>query len=237
MISIANRSKIKSQATFSNIIAVGGFITLLLGVVIPYIKPEYAEITFGFIIVGAVLSIAGVYMANRWVRLPRPEQSLDEALKKFPDSYRLYHYSGLLSQHILLSPYGITLFHTINWEGVFKYKNKRWKETISFGRAIRYPLEQHLGDPTKKSIKTKQEMRNILEKSLGGKLEIDIKSMIVFLHNKVRLDIENSVIPVYKIDILKKQIISKGTRMPEEIYNQIKSVLDSYYSPQMEQKA
>lgn len=237
MISIANRPKIKSQATFSNVITVGGFIALLLGVIIPYVKPEYTEITFGIMLAGFILSIAGVYLANRWVRPPRPEKSLDEALKKFPDSYRLYHYSGLPSRHILLSPYGITLFHTINWEGVFKYKNNRWKELINFGRAIRYPLEQHLGDPTKESIIAEQAMKEIFEKSLGKSYKIDIKSMIVFLHHKVRLEIENSIIPVYKIDILKKQIISKGTRMPEDIYDQIKSVLDSYYNPQMEQKA
>ena len=36
--------------------------------------------------------MVGIYFANRWVRKPRPEESLDKALKSFDDHYRIYHY-------------------------------------------------------------------------------------------------------------------------------------------------
>lgn len=236
MISIADRPKLKSMATFTNVLAVGGFATLLGSVVLPYFKPEFTLAAYGLMGSGIVLSVVGIYLANRWVRPPRPETSLDAALKKFPDSYRLYHYSGLPCKHILLTPYGIVLFHAFNWDGTFSYKNGHWKEHIKLGRAIRYPLEQHLGDPTKIALTVEQAMQDYLKSLLGEQGDLRLQSMVVFLHPRVKLDIENPAIAVSLIEGLKKKIPAKGERMPEALYQQIQTVLDKHYSPQSELK-
>jgi hypothetical protein len=234
MISIANRPKLKSDATFANTLSLGGFATLLISVVLPYIKPEFAQATIGLLLGGLILTTVGIYLGNRWARKPRPEASLEGALKKFPDSYRLYHYSKLPCKHILLSPFGVVLFHTINWEGVFSYKKGRWREYINFGRAIRYPLEQHLGNPSKVALGVEQSMRDYFKQKLGENNPIPIHSMIVFLHFKTNLDIENPSIPVYLIDGLKKKVPSKGEKLPDEVYSQLRSILDEQFTPQME---
>lgn len=236
MISIADRPKLKFQSTFSNIIAVGGFITLMLGIVLPYINSKFMSMSFGLMLGGMILSVIGIYILNRWGRKPRPEESLDNALKKLPDSFRLYHFSGLLCKHILLSPYGVTLFHTINWEGVFVYKNKRWKEMINLGRAIRFPLEQHLGDPSKLMLNAEQEIRDYFKQLLGENNIPQIRPVIIFLHPKTKLEIEKSAIPVCKVDALKKHIPIKGAKMPDEQYEKIKSALDGLYKPGLELK-
>jgi hypothetical protein len=234
MISIANRPKLKSNATFSNVLSLGGFATLLASVVLPYIKAGFIQSAMGLMLGGFVLSVIGIYLANRWARKPRPETSLESALKKFPDSYRLYHYSSLPCKHILLSPYGVFLIHTINWEGAFAYKNGRWREFINFGRAIRYPLEEHLGDPTKRALSIEQRMHDYFKDKAGENGALPIHSMIVFLHFKTKLDIENPTVPVYQIDELKKKIPAKGVRLSEMLYSQIKSALDEQFTPQME---
>jgi hypothetical protein len=234
MISIANRPKLKSYASFSNTLSLGGFATLLVSVVLPYLRPEYAQISLGLMLGGLILSTIGIYLANRWVRKPRPEISLDNALKKFPDSYRLYHYSGLPCKHILLSPYGLVLFRTINWEGKFTYANGRWREFINFGRAIRYPLENHLGDPTKSARNVEQSIRDFIKDLPGEDGDLPIQSMIVFLHFKVILEVEHPPMPVCMIDALKKKIPAKGERLPETLYDQIKTTLDNRFPPNME---
>jgi len=236
MISIADRPKLKSITTFSNVTAVGGFITLLGGVILPYYKSEFASIAYGLMGGGMILSIIGVYLTNRWVRPPRPETSLDEALKKFPDSFRLYHYSGLPCKHILLTPYGLVLFHTINWDGMFSFKNGHWKEKINLGRAIRYPLEQHLGNPSKKVQSDKQAVIDYLKASIRDTDSISLQSMIVFLHPKTKLNLENPTIPVCTIDTLKKKIVAKGERMPDAQYQQIQAIMDKCYPPLSENK-
>lgn len=236
MISIADRPKLKSMATFTNVLAVGGFMTLLGSLLLPYFKPEFTLLAYGLMGGGLLLSIVGIYLANRWVRPPRPETVLDQALKKFPDSFRLYHYSGLPCRHILLTPYGVILFHAINWEGVFSYKNGHWKEKINFGRAIRYPLEQHLGNPIKDAQIVENDMREILKSSIGELNDLRFQSMIIFLHPKTRLEVENPTIPVCMIDGLRKKIPVKGERLPEALYQKIQAILDSRFSPQRELK-
>lgn len=236
MISIADRPKLKSMATFTNVLAVGGFMTLLGSVILPYFKPEFTTVAYGLMGGGIILSVVGIYLANRWVRPPRPEKSLDEALKKFPNSFRLYHYSGLPCRHILLTPFGIVLLHIINWEGVFTYKNGRWKERINLGRAIRYPLEQHLGDPTKTALTVEQAVKEFFKNTLSEHDALHFYSMVVFLHPKIRLDVENPTIPVFSIDVLKKKIPAKGEKMPEALYQQIQSTLDGRYPFQSELK-
>ncbi|MBN1536107.1 MAG: NERD domain-containing protein [Anaerolineales bacterium] len=236
MISIADRPKLKSIATFTNVTAVGGFITLLGGVILPYFKPEFASVAYGFMLGGLIISIIGIYFTNRWVRPPRPETSLDEALRKFPDSYRLYHYSGLPCKHILLTPYGLVLFQAINWDGVFSYKNKRWKEHMNFGRVIRYPLEQHFDDPNKNASLMEQTVREYLKGYMGEYETLPLQSMVVFLHPRVKLEVENPSILVSALDGFKKKIPAKGERMPEALYESIQKALDECYPPAREQK-
>ncbi len=234
MISIADRPQLKFRSTFANSLSVGGLAMLLLSIVLPYFKPEFGLIASLLMLGGMVIAFIGIYFANRWVRKPRPEESLDIALKKFPNSYRLYHYSDLPCNHILLSPYGVMLFHTINWEGTFTYKKGHWRELINFGRAIRYLLEQHLGNPTNSALKIEQGMQGFFKNLLGENDTLRIQSVIVFLHFKAKLDIENPPMPVCMVDALKKQIPSKGERLPEALYQQIQSALDERYPSQRE---
>ncbi len=236
MISLANRPKLRSNSTFANVLSLGGFATLLLSVVLPYIKPEFIQATIGLLLGGLILSTIGIYLANRWARKPRPETSLEGALKKFPDSYRLYHYSNLPCKHILLSPFGVVLFHTINWEGVYSYKDGRWREYINFGRAIRYPLEQHLGNPTRTALSVEQNMRDYFKAKMGDISALPIHSTIVFLHFKTKLDVENPPVPVYLIDGLKKKVPAKGEKLPEALYSHLKEILDEQFTPEMELK-
>ena len=77
--------------------------------------------------------MSGIYFANRWVRKPRPEDSLAEALRTLGDGYNLYNYTCLPGKHVLLMPNGVMVFETINLAGDFSYLNGRWKEKMNPG--------------------------------------------------------------------------------------------------------
>ena len=58
---------------------------------------------------GWMLSQIGIYLAHRYVRDPRPDQVLDQQVKKVARDGRFYHFL-LPAPHVLLTPQGIIVF-------------------------------------------------------------------------------------------------------------------------------
>ena len=221
-----NRQKVKTRATWSNIANVGGLILILVSVVLPLFLPSWAGFAYAFMIVGMGAAMIGIYFANRWVRKPRPEESLDRALKSFDDHYRLYHYPSLPCDHLLLTPTGVIILEPFNLGGSFSYKQNRWKEAMTIGRALRYIVEEHLGDPIAAARQVEGELDRLFKKELDSEAAIPIKSIVVFTHPAANLDIEESPVPICKIDKLKKQITLNAPRLAPEQHEKISSFLE-----------
>src|SRR5512142_3481122 len=115
-----DRQKLNARAQAANIASIGGLLLLLASVVIPLFMPKWNTYTSVLMVLGAAGAMVGIYLANRWVRKPRPEDSLDKALKSFDDNYRLFHYpSSLPCEHILLTPNGLIALEVVNLNGSF----------------------------------------------------------------------------------------------------------------------
>jgi hypothetical protein len=222
-----DRQKVEARARWSNIASVGGLLLLMAGIVIPLFLPVLAGLAYASMIVGMGVSMVGIYFANRWVRKPRPEESLDRALKSFDDHYRLYHYPSLPCDHLLLTPTGVIILEPFNLGGNFSYRQNRWKEAMTIGRALRYIVEEHVGDPIATARQVEKELDQVCKKELGSEAAIPIKSIVVFIHPAANLDIEESPIPVCKIDKLKKQITLNAPRLASEQYEKLSSFLES----------
>jgi hypothetical protein len=222
-----DRQKIDARARWSNIASVGGLLLLMAGIAVPLFLPVLAGLAYASMIVGMGVSMVGIYFANRWVRKPRPEESLDRALKSFDDHYRLYHYPSLPCDHLLLTPTGVIILEPFNLGGNFSYKQNRWKEAMTIGRALRYIVEEHVGDPITAARQMEVELDRLFRKELGSEAVIPIKSIVVFTHPAANLDIEESPIPVCKIDKLKKQITLNAPRLAPEQHEKLSSFLES----------
>ena len=218
-----NQSRVNARARLANLASVGGLILLLISVVIPLFLPTWANFAYVLMIVGMGIAMVGIYFANRWVRKPRPEESLAKALKSFDDQYRLYHYPSLPCDHLLLTPTGLVVLETINLAGNFSYRNGKWKEAMSIGRALRYIVEERVSNPILSAQVAGEELWEKLSKELG--IDIPVRSVVVFTHPLVQLAIENAPLPVCKVDKLKKQIPSKGSRLAPELYQKLDSFL------------
>jgi hypothetical protein len=168
--------------------------------------------------------MVGIYYANRWVRQPRPEDKLDKSLKSLNDSCHLYHYPSLPCDHVLLSPSAVVILETVGLGGAFKYHNGKWKESMTIGRALRYIVEEHLGNP----IRTARETEGYLKKQFEKLelLEVPIKSVVVFTNPAVQLDIDSASIPVVKVEKLRKHIQTDTLRLEADVYTK----LDDYFT-------
>jgi hypothetical protein len=219
---VINNAKLAQRAKNANIASIGGMVVLLAGVILPLVIPSLGQIVpLICILAGIIISMIGIYQANRWVRRPRPEESLNKALKGLDDKYVLYHYpSSLPCDHVLLTPEGMVNLETINLAGQFSYKDGRWAERMTMGRALRSIVEERLGDPTRSALAVQRYLvGKLLE--LTGEM-VTIKPLIVFTHPNVELDLESDCpVPVYMADKLKRHVVISGPHLSPETYQKI----------------
>ena len=223
---IIDRQKVNARAVLANFASVGGLVVLLASVLIPLFLPGWINFSSILFVVGLGAAMIGIYFANRWVRKPRPEESLDKALKSLDDHYHIYHYPSLPCDHILLTPTGVIALEVVNLSGSFSYRNGQWKEAMTIGRALRYIVEERVGDPAAFSNGIVQELERLFEKEIGEKTRLPIKALTVFTHPTVELDIEGPSIPVCKIEKLRKQMMMSTERLAPETYEKLSAYLE-----------
>jgi hypothetical protein len=226
MKSIINQRKIARRATLANIASVGGLLALLVSVVVPLFRPGYLTFAYILMVVGLGVAMTGIYFANRWVKRPRPETSLDAALKSLSGAHRLYHYPALPCDHVLLTPNGVVVLETVNLGSRFAYKNGHWREAIGVGRALRYIVEEHLGDPFKSAHSAAQLLEEQLGRVREGKGGVPVRAVVVFTHPAARIEVENPPLPACTVDKLKKHVQIQGPRLEQGVYEQVAGYLD-----------
>jgi hypothetical protein len=225
-----DQPKVNARARLANLASVGGLILLLASVVMPLLLPSWSKAAYVLMFAGMGVAMIGIYFANRWIRKPRPEASLAKALKSFDDKYSLYHYPALPCDHLLMTPTGVIMLEVINLAGKFSYKGGKWKEAMTVGRALRYIVEERVTNPILTAKQEAQELGQLLSKACNADCSSLIRSVVVFTHPLVQLDIENPPIPVCKVEKLKKQISSKAPRLTPELYEKLGSYIESMTS-------
>jgi hypothetical protein len=221
-----DHEKVNARATLANAASVGGLLLLLASVVAPIFWQSLAPYALVLLLVGGVTSMVGIYLANRWVRRPRPEESLGKALKSFDDTYRLYHYPALPCDHVLLTPSGVIGLEVVNLPGRFTYRDRRWREAMTMGRALRYLVEPRVGDPVAVAEGMSEELRRWIKEHLSSGPDVPVKVLTVFTHPSVELELDSPAVPAYKADKLRKHIALTGTKMPATSYEVLAAALE-----------
>ena len=218
---IIDQKKINARKLYANLASTGGLLFLLGSVVLPTFKELPSGLVSILMVTGLAIAMIGIYFANRWVKKPRPEESLDHALRGLSDAHFLFHYPSLPYDHILLTPSCVIFLETINLEGHFSYKDNKWKEQVSIGRALRYIVEEHLGDPIKAAKSSAEHFKRMLKEILPGCEDIVVKSVVVFTHPRVTLELENPPLTVCLVSKLRRHIPEKLPKLPIEQYERL----------------
>jgi len=221
-----DRQKVNSRAALANAASVGGLLILLLSVVAPLFWQSLAAFALVLLLLGGVTAMVGIYLANRWVRRPRPEESLDKALKAFDDNYRLYHYPALPSDHVLLTPSGVVALEVVNLPGSFTYRDGRWKEAMTIGRALRYVVEPRVGDPVAVSQGLSEGLQRWFKDHLDSSAEVPVRALTVFTHPAVELEIADASVPAYKVEKLRKHAVPAGGKLAPRLYDELAARLE-----------
>ncbi len=225
MKSIIDRSAIQQRASIAHAASLGGLIILIGSVAFSLVRSDLATVSIGILVVGCAVSAVGVYLANRWVKRPRPEDVLDKVLKSLSDQCRLYHYLGNID-HLLLMPSGVVVIEVINQDGFYTYSDGRWKQKMTMGRALRVIFEERLGDPIQRAQSDAARIARILSQRIARPEPIPSTSLVAFIHPAAVVEAKGSPVPVCIPKTLAKKIPTNLPAMPGELYQEIQAVLD-----------
>ena len=228
MIILRDDARITRMKRLGQITSFLGMGILLAGLFLVFL-PGTANLFFYQIVAlfaGWMLSQIGIYLGNRYMREPRPDQVLDDVLKKVARDGRIYHYL-LPAAHVLLIPTGIILFITKYQSGTISVEGDKWKQT---GLGLRrFFGQERLGNPSREAALSVEALASYLNKNAPSVEEVPIAAMIVFTgKGNNNLDLKNSAIPAMHFTKVKGYLRQqkRETPMPEEDFVAIKAAFD-----------
>lgn len=170
--------------------------------------------------IGLVSTLFSVRMTNLWVRRPRPETIIPEGLKGLSSKSVLYSYYHFPARHVLICPQGIFAIITRFQDGRYTVRGERWHTHRSpIGRLFSIFRLDGIGAPDNEAIRAAQHVKKLLQ-SIAP--EAEVKPLVVFVDPRVKLEIENPLVPVvHAEDKLKPNLKDfmrsiKGDAAPEQ---------------------
>ncbi|NLX10233.1 MAG: hypothetical protein GXY36_11295 [Chloroflexi bacterium] len=150
-----------------------------------------------------LMTIASVRMANTWIREPRPNTALNEALKGLGHHYTLFHYL-LPAQHVLVGPEGVFTITPVWQDRPYQVRGRRWYGDRGIMRRIVGYLRQDLvGNPFREAAFDAQQVQRMVNK-LAPDAGIEVQPLVVFTSPRANFEAEDPEIPVLYADPKKK---------------------------------
>lgn len=227
MVILRDENKVARFRTIAQVTSFAGMALLLGGMVLVFVGDPQEVFVWQLVALlgGWLLSQIGIYLANRYLRRPRPDEALDEALGKLMKDGRMYHYL-LPAPHVLLTPFGIMLFVAKFQGGKIRVENDKWHQSGLGMR--RFFGQENLGNPSRDAQLHVDVMVNFLKKHAPEVAELPMAPIIVFTSQGVNdLDLKGSSIPAMHVTKLKgflKQ--QKQVKMAAADYERIRAAFD-----------
>ena len=228
MIVLRDEVRIARMKKFAKYASAIGFMVLIAGLVLGFINPqEFLWLQVLALPLGWLLSQVGLYLAHRYLRDPRPDEVLDDALRKAARKGRMYHYL-LPAPHVLLMPGGPIVFVAKFQAGDISVDGDRWRQKgVSFLR--KFFSQESLGNPTREAERDVKALAAYINKNVPEIEEVPIGAIIVFTTKHAgELDLEDSDIPAMHVTKLRgyfKQHVDR-TPLPEEEYEALQDAFD-----------
>lgn len=223
---VLDREKLRRRASASHAASLGGLMILLGSVALSMARPDLPTLAVGLMLTGFVIASVGIYFASRWVKKPRPEDTLSLALKGLADPARLYHYL-LPADHVLLTPNGVVVMETVNLEGRFVFRAGKWKQHLTLGRAVRFFVEEALGDPSARAQAAALRISQLLDERLpAGGPAIPVHAVVLFVNPNAEVAADSPPVPVCQPAQLRKRLPTNLPKLPQARFEQVRAVLD-----------
>ena len=217
---VDRRSTVGKWASLLGLVVLGGGLFISLAI------PQLFFVSLITLLLGFILSNVGIYYANRYVRLDRPDAVLAQGLKGLDNRYVLYQFLLPVSQ-VLCEPGGLTVFVLKPQEGQVLYQQGKWRNKQGWGRLLRWIGQEGLGKP---ELEVENEVQVLGEwlAERAADLKVPVRGVALFTNPKVELVLDDPPVPA----MLPKQVkgwlrkAGKLTPLPNETLDRLTEVLN-----------
>lgn len=231
MIAVSNTKLIKNRTTWSGRLMLAGFGMIIGSAALTFLNPAEAQYilpAYGLLFGGFIVFNIGASLASKWRRPPRPDQALERALKGIDNRHRLYNYL-LPSEHVLLTPFGVTVFQVRRLPGEIACTGSLWTHKRSLWSRLRFAAEEQVGNPTRDVQNDIRLLREFIGRNVGDK-DVPIEGLILFAHPQVNLTLNEPDVPVLTPKEAKnhmRQALAKQPRLKAESYHALADLFDA----------
>ena len=192
MESFVNQPFIDKQAKYAKWGSYVGFGALFLGLLTTSRQPIIAYV---FLLVGLLGATFGSYMASRYVREPRPDQTLAEVMAGLDKRFSAYHYY-LPSNHVIVSHHGFTVVEPRLMQGTISFDGSRWRHRAGFRKLMQLFGEPSLGKPDQDVERHIGWVKEWIDEVLP-EMDVPVNGIVLFAGDGVELDLSGeSDVPV-----------------------------------------
>jgi hypothetical protein len=219
---LAKRTKYAKYASYV------GFGALLIGLLTA--RPEMMWLAYVMLMIGLVAASIGSFLANRYVKEPRADKVLADALENLDKRYVLYQYHFPTS-HLLLSHFGLTVLDPYAQAGEISYSGGRWRHKAGIRKVMQFFGDPALGKPEQELQRETERIKKWIDESLPEE-NIPVNGVIVFTNPNARLTVEGDVRAV-KADGLAafmKDGLKGGAVLTTSMQKQLRKMLDDAIS-------
>jgi hypothetical protein len=145
-----------------------------------------------------ISTIISVRMTNLWVRVPRPENVIREALKGLSNRSVLYNYFHIPARHVLICPQGVFAMVTRYQDGSYVVEDDRWRTQRSLpGRLLSLLRFDSIGNPTDDALRAAEHLQKLLQPIAPN---ITVQPLIVFTDPRASVEVISSSVPVVQME-------------------------------------
>ena len=210
---IDNKPLVKRYSLIAKALSLIGLATLVGGLVVSFMWPDKPFIPLYTLLIGFLMSNVGIHLTNRYVRQPRPDDTLTKALKALDDTNSVYHYR-LSASHAIIGPNGVFAVlpkfqsGTVTWDD----SHKRFRQTNT-GWLQRTFGQEGIGNPVLEAQAEARRLEKQLKRIFGNQAP-PVLPLIVFTNAKVEVEnLSQSPVPAFKAQYL-SAFFRKATRSP-----------------------
>jgi hypothetical protein len=228
-----NETYVARRASVGKWASLLGLVILGIGFVVSLRVPNLF-ISFGSLAVGFILSNVGIYYANRYTRVDRPDVELSKALKGFDDRYALYQFLLPASQ-VLREPGGLTIFVLKPQEGVVAFQDGKWRNKMGWGRLLRWVGQEGLGSPDRELKQEVGALKDWLQEQAPD-LDVPVRGVLVF--NRAQLALDDPPVPAMAPKQIKGWLRKAGKLppLPKKTFSRLNQALDEAIQVEEEQE-
>lgn len=184
-----NEQFIKRRAKIARWSTLVGLGVLFLGLILSF-NQQYYYWSLPALVIGFLLANVSGFNASRYVKEPRPDQSLVKALKGFDNTYHLFNYTAPIP-HVLLTPSRVYALLVKPQEGVIRQGNRRWRRDFNLRRILFFFGEESVGNPPREARSAADRLESALDEALGDEAPF-VEPLIVFTNPNVELITDES---------------------------------------------